>query len=95
MVSGTSNYGTNLPLNSLNGPRISSFNEVRLFQELYGNAFTPPESTFEVQNLNFSTQASYHHKHFYVQGQIYFSYTVPAAYSGWHCFYNLSTGLSF
>lgn len=94
LLAGTSTYGTNTPLGSLNGPRMSNLTNVQLFKELYGTAFTPPEDEFAFQNFNISQSAMYTMGKWYLQALLTFSYIIPKAQSRWNTYFNITTGIS-
>lgn len=94
LLAGTATYGTNTPLNSLTGPRMTNLTNVRLFNELYGQAFTPPDQQFSLQNLNITNAAMLGIGKWYLQGQLVLSYLIPKAQSGWNVFFNLTTGFT-
>lgn len=95
VLGGTATYGSNTPLNSLNGPRMTNLTNVQYFQSLYGDAFTPPSTSFALQNFNITNAAMLGVGAFYIQGQLTLSYIIPKAQSRWNTFFNLTTGVSF
>lgn len=95
VLGGTASYGSNTPLNSLNGPRMTSLTNIKYFQQLYGSSFTPPSSNFAVQNFNITNTAMFGAGAWYIQGQMTFSYFIPKAQSRWNTLFNVTTGISF
>jgi hypothetical protein len=93
VMAGTATYGTNTPLNSLNGPRLANLAEVRFFQENFAAAFAPPEQSFAFQNINLSQMAMYGIGKWYLQGQLVLSYILPKESAGWRLFFNVTTGI--
>jgi len=94
LLAGTSTYGTNTPLGSLNGPRMSNLTNVQLFKDLYSNAFAPQENDFAFQNFNISQSAMYTMGKWYLQGLLTFSYIIPKEQSRWNAWFNVTTGIS-
>jgi hypothetical protein len=94
LLAGTSTYGTNTPLGSLNGPRMSTLANVQLFQDLYGNAFEPVKNDFAFQHFNISQTVMYTVGKWYLQGMLNCSYIIPKEQSKWNVFFNVSTGIS-
>lgn len=94
LLAGTSTYGTNTPLGSLNGPRMANLTNVQLFRDLYGSSFAPVKNDFAFQNFNITQSAMYTVGKWYLQGLLTFSYIIPKEQSKWNTFFNLTTGIS-
>lgn len=94
VLAGTSTYGTNTPLNALSGPRLATNTNVQLFRSLYESSLQPLNSKFQFQNFNVTQSAAFYFGKMYVQGQLVFSYIIPAAQSKWNVFYNIGTGIN-
>lgn len=94
LLAGTSTYGTNTPMNSLSGPRLATNPTVQLFRSIYESSLQPLESKFRFQNFNITQSAAYYFNKMYVQGQLVFSYIMPAAQSKWNVFYNIGAGIN-
>jgi hypothetical protein len=94
LLAGTSTFGTNTPLNSLNSPRLATNTDVQFFRRLYESSLQPPESKFQFQNLNITQSAAYYFSKIYIQGQLVLSYIMPASQSRWNVFYNIGTGIN-
>lgn len=94
LLAGTSTYGTNTPLGSLTGPRMSNLTVVQLFRSMYEDAFKPADNKFALQNFNISQTAMLAIRKWYLQGLLTFSYLLPEEQSKWNVYFNLSTGIS-
>jgi hypothetical protein len=94
LLAGTATYGTNTPLNSLTGPRMANLTNVQLFTGMYGQAFTPPNQQFSLQNLNITNSAMLGIGKWYLLGQFVLTYLIPREQSGWQVFFNMTTGLT-
>ena len=94
ILAGTSTFGTNTPLNSLNSPRLATNTDVQFFRRLYESSLQPPASKFQFQNFNITQSAAYYFSKLYIQGQLVLSYIMPASQSRWNVFYNIGTGIN-
>jgi hypothetical protein len=90
LVAGTSNFGTNLPLNTAGSYTIRQATMNSYLQSLYQTEYS---SGFRLQSFNTLLAADYYLGKFYVGATCMIMYTIPAELSRWNVIGNLNVGI--
>ena len=92
LVAGTSRYGTNLPLGSIQARTQAQQSLLNYFARKYNQS---SETGFRLQALNIILGLDYMTGNFYIQPNCMFSYSIPKDYSMWHVNASVSLGVTF